>query len=252
MMQKSSNPTANIYECNYFETFDGGSIHPGGIKLTERIIGICGLPAGARVVDAGCGLGVTVDYLHRVLRLDAIGIDVSAALIERARARYSGPAFFPAAAEELPFAAGTVDGILGECSFSIFRDMEQAFRECHRVLVPGGKLAITDIYARRSEGLETVRALAASTCLSGIRTREEWSHSVTQAGFSIQVWEDCSEAWRQWIARLIMQQGLLPVLWPAAVEHGSCQEFEQALKQVRPGYFLLVAEKNGGGLQDNE
>jgi len=252
MMQKSSNPTANIYECNYFETIDGGSIHPGGAELTERIMRICGLPAGARVVDAGCGLGVTVDYLHRVLCLDAIGVDVSVALVERARTRYPGLTVLQAAAEELPFAAGTVDAIVGECSFSIFRDMDQALSECRRVLVPGGKLAITDMYARRAEGLETVRALASSTCLSGIRTRDEWSDSVTQAGFSIQVWEDCSDAWRQWIVRFIMQQGTLPMLWTAAAEHSSCQEAEQALKQVRPGYFLLVAEKNGGGLQDNE
>lgn len=251
MMQKSSKATDNIYECDYFELLDGGSIHPGGLGLTERIMSICGLREGARVVDAGCGLGTTVAYLHRVLRLDAVGVDVSGALLERARTRYPGLEFLPAAAEELPFAAGTVDGILGECSFSIFRDMDQALGECLRVLIPGGKLAITDIYARRTEGLETVRAIAASTCLSGIRTRDEWNHSVTQAGFSIQVWEDCSDAWRQWIARFIMQQGTLPMLWPAA-EHSSCQEAEQALKQVRPGYFLLVAEKNDGGLQDNE
>ena len=58
----------------------------------EQIVALLGLEPGARVLDAGCGFGRTVGVL-RDMGFDAVGVDISPAVIAEAQQRNPGPTY---------------------------------------------------------------------------------------------------------------------------------------------------------------
>jgi SAM-dependent methyltransferase len=58
----------------------------------EQIVALLGLRPGARILDAGCGFGRTVGVLSE-MGFDAVGIDISPAVIAEAERRNPGPRY---------------------------------------------------------------------------------------------------------------------------------------------------------------
>jgi ubiquinone/menaquinone biosynthesis C-methylase UbiE len=233
----------SLYESGLLETATGGILRPGGMELTARAIEQCGVKSGAKVVDVGCGNGTTVEYLRASLGLDAIGVDPSAILLERGSERNSVLPLVCGRAEDLPVDSSTQDAVIAECSLSLVTDMDKALAEFWRVLVPGGRLAVTDIYARNPDGISSLRAMPVS-CLAGIMSIEELKSKLVRQGFIVDVFEDHSQVLKEFMIRLIMQ-GSAQSLWQCAGGNtGSWGEMWAAAKQARPGYFLLIAHKS--------
>ena len=105
---------------------------------------------GERLVDVGCGPGdVVIGLSSDVAETgSAIGLDVSAAMVEQARRRATdaGAAveFQVADALSLPLATGSVDACRSERMLQWVPDIEAAARELVRILRPGGRLVVTD------------------------------------------------------------------------------------------------------------
>jgi SAM-dependent methyltransferase len=100
------------------------------------------LPAGARVLDVGCGTGEQLRWM-RSLGLDAIGVEPAANMRAAARALNPDTEIVDGTADRLPFPDGSFDLIL---SLEVIRylageDGRNAYREMLRVLRPGGVLA---------------------------------------------------------------------------------------------------------------
>ncbi len=66
----------NLHESREMRSVTGPTIRPGGLTLTERAFAFCSLPERARVLDVGCGVGATVEFLCRE-HLGAFGVDTS-------------------------------------------------------------------------------------------------------------------------------------------------------------------------------
>jgi ubiquinone/menaquinone biosynthesis C-methylase UbiE len=101
------------------------------------------LPRGGRILEVGCGRGIGLQALARLLKPDELtGIDVDDALLGRAEAelREQGVTarLLRADVRDLPFDAGSFDTVIdfGTC-YHVSR-LEAALREITRVLVPGG------------------------------------------------------------------------------------------------------------------
>lgn len=216
-----------------------GLMRPGGLELTERALGRLSIPAG-KILDVGCGLGLTVEYL-RGKGMDAAGIEPSTALIAAGRLRAPDLPLFQAQGEALPFDDASVSGILAECSLSLMQ-INQALAEFYRVLSPGGKLMVSDVYARDAEGLACLRRLPVAGCLAGLMTREEWEDKLAKHGFRVFAWEDCAKEWKRFVAGLILRSGALEEFWDAAAGSGA-RAVETAARQAGLGYFWLGAER---------
>ena len=67
------------------------------------------LPAGARVLDLGCGNGAKISRLAD--RFDVVGVDISERQLELARAAVPGAAFVQADFAELEFSANSFDAV---------------------------------------------------------------------------------------------------------------------------------------------
>lgn len=238
----------NPYESGFFADVNAEVLHPGGLALTRHLVDCCAWPAGARIVDLGCGTGLTVELLQDQLGFRATGVDISAILIRQAKRRRPEIPLFQATAACLPFDDASVDGILAECALSEFGDPEAIWAEMRRVLVPGGKIGIADLYLRQPGSADGLRQKLGpgAGCIARALTESEWLQLLEKHGFALRIWEDRLADWKDFVARLVMTFGSMEAFWqkyaPAAATAG---EMPEKVKLARVSYFCLVAQKIG-------
>jgi arsenite methyltransferase len=237
--------TDRVYEHTAVRQVTGDIIRPGGLALTDEALALCPLPAGARVMDVGCGPGVTVEYLISQHCLAALGLDASMVLAQSGRRRNPALPLIQARGECLPVCADALDAILAECSLSLVTDVDQALAEFRRALKPGGYLVVSDVYVRNPGGMAALRRLPFESCVRCATPRDEMIEQLRAHGFEIAVWQDHSDALKQFAAQLIWTHGSLAQFWCRAASSANPVGIQQAIAQSRPGYFLLVARKIG-------
>mgnify|MGYP003585308095 CR=1 FL=1 len=208
---------------------------PGGLDLTRRLAECCAFSYQSKIVDIGCGTGVTVEYLRTTYDVDAVGVDLSASRIQQGNDRIPGSPLILAPGEELPFADTSLDGVLAECSLSVMNDAAKVLSECNRVLSSGGKLGISDLYDRTA----IVPQDEQSPDTHGILSYSKLVRLLDKYGFDIIFWEDQSSSLKEYVASYIIQGGSPDHLW-----HGITARLpDPALRPSQLGYFLLVAKK---------
>ncbi len=219
-----------------------GVMRPGGLFLTSKAIRSCGFQPGARVVDLGCGTGVSVEYLRDSLGLAAIGIDSHPGALKRGLRRNAQVPLVLGSAAALPFADQSMAGVLMECSLSVMGAEAKVLAECARVLTPGGRLAISDLYSR-TPGERLPLSAPWGSCAARMATREELELALRAHGFCIEVWEDHSRLLAELACRLVMASDSLSTTWARPSEARGERRPGAELKRARPGYFLLAAVK---------
>ena len=234
----------NLFERIFDQPFTSSGIRPGGVELTTAAVALANLPRGARVLDVGCGTGVTVRHLRAQFGMDAFGIDSSHLLVARAKAEESTPALLIGDAGFLPFSDEAFDALFLECTLSLVRDYAEVIRECRRVLRPLGRLITTDLYAGNPRGIEDLRGLPVHSCLSGALDKDQFVDECSWTGFGLVCFEDHSRLLRDFAARIIWTYGSLERFW---VEVGGSDvgpgQVQDAILTARPGYFLYVGER---------
>jgi arsenite methyltransferase len=217
----------------------GNAIRPGGLALTERAADFCAFPENAGIVDIGCGFGATLKHLRDCRGFRVCGIDMSARMLSENREQ----PVIQAVADCLPFGAGVFDGIFCECVLSLLPMPENALREFHRVLQPGGYLVLSDIYVRNPAQIQKI--VGQPSCLSGATTQSERMALVKNHGFELLLWEDHSRYLKELAARIVWalgsREGLMKLFFPGT--SSVCDR--DAIQRARPGYFLLIARKKG-------
>ncbi len=115
--------------------------------------------AGERVVDVGCGAGIDSLIAARMAGLygAVVGVDMTPAMLERARASAAESGFgnvesHEGLAESLPVADAWADVVISNGVLNLFPDKLAGLREMARVLKPGGRLQVGDILVQKSVG----------------------------------------------------------------------------------------------------
>jgi SAM-dependent methyltransferase len=233
--------TSPIAVCEYEEIFArktlGETLRPGGLDLTRRALELIPLPKNARVLDAGCGTGRTVEYLS-TLGIEAIGLDLSSLLLQTSRRENTGVPVIQADATYLPVASNVLDVIITECSLSVFKPSNQLLEGFFRSLHGGGALLITDLYSRNPAGLRELQSLLPCGCFSGALVREGLEADLGTAGFTSLLWEDHSEVIRSmdWNSTVLSLAGTPPAGMDTL-------DLVLAITRAKLGYFICAAVK---------
>lgn len=235
----------NAYESENMRDALGETLRPGGFSLTEKAVCFCGLPAGARALDMGCGRGATVHYLKELHKIRAVGADPSQKLISEAAERYGKESFFLAKGEELPFLPESFDCVFAECTLSLM-DTNRALKQANRVLAGNGWLVVTDVYARNPEATGGLEPFAINSCMRGLHDLRQLEENLAENGFQTAFYEDCSELLKELLVKITFAYGSIGAFWNIAAQN--CMDgcaFHEALKKCKPGYFMLIARKAG-------
>lgn len=114
---------------------------PAAATLRQRGYELLDLPAGAAVVDMGCGTGRAVAELaERGAR--PIGVDVDERMTEEARRRWPGIDVRTADACRLPIGTASLAGYRADKVLHALADPARALAEASRVLAPGGRIVL--------------------------------------------------------------------------------------------------------------
>jgi SAM-dependent methyltransferase len=150
------------------------------------------LRPGEVVVDLGSGGGLDVFLASRQVgpKGRAIGIDMTPAMIERARTNaaaggYKNVEFYLAHIDKLPLPDASVDCVISNCVLNLAPDKPAVFREIGRVLKPGGRLAVSDIALKGALPEAVASSLAAYVgCIAGAIRIETYREELLKAGFA--------------------------------------------------------------------
>jgi arsenite methyltransferase len=150
------------------------------------------LREGERVLDLGSGGGI--DVLLSARRVGpsgrAYGLDMTdemlaLALANTAKAGVSNVEFLKGAIEAVPLPAATIDVVISNCVINLSVDKPAVFAETFRVLVPGGRIGVSDVVANNGLTAEQ-RAERGSYvgCIAGALSFDEYRDGLAAAGFT--------------------------------------------------------------------
>ncbi|HSJ74316.1 MAG TPA: arsenite methyltransferase [Miltoncostaeaceae bacterium] len=188
-------PDRAVFGASLYEDADRGELPEAAVLASLG----CGNPAavaelreGETVLDLGSGGGIDVLLSARRVgpRGRAYGLDMTEEMLALAR-RNAGEAgvtnveFLKGHIEQIPLPAETVDVVISNCVVNLSPDKVAVLREAFRVLVPGGRLGISDVVAedRLTEAQRAERG-GWSGCIAGALARSEYQRLLAEAGFT--------------------------------------------------------------------
>jgi arsenite methyltransferase len=155
-------------------------------------IAVADLHEGERVLDLGSGGGI--DVLLSARRVGpsgfAYGVDMTDEMLALARAnaakaRAENVEFRKGEIESLPLVDAFVDVVISNCVINLSTDKPAVLAEMFRVLVPGGRIGITDVVAE--DHMPPAQRAAAGSyagCIAGALSRAEYLDGLAAAGFT--------------------------------------------------------------------
>ena len=147
--------------------------HPGGETHSRYLIELAFLDAPCKWLDMGAGDGETVRLL-RSLGYEARGIDLAPRGEDVQQGDYL----------HAPYADGSFDGIISQCSFYVSGDVPGALCEASRLLRKGGKLVFSDVTGNVVGLLNDCR----------------------QAGFAVRHMEDMTDQWKEYYIEALWKE----------------------------------------------
>ncbi len=157
----------------------GGAINHAGVKLNE----IC--------LDLGSGRGNDVIRMAEAAGEGgyAYGIDLSDGMVNKARTSLEkfgvkNAEIIQSEMENLPLTDNSINVTISNCTINHSQNKEAVWSEVYRVLKPGGRFVVSDIYATlpiAEEYRNDPEAIA--ECWAGAVTRAEYLFMLEEAGF---------------------------------------------------------------------
>ncbi|GLY16748.1 hypothetical protein Kisp01_37630 [Kineosporia sp. NBRC 101677] len=153
---------------------------------------VASLQPGDRVLDLGSGGGI--DVLLSAKRVGptgrAFGLDMTEEMLALARANAAkadatNVEFLKGQIEAIPLPAASIDVVISNCVVNLSTDKSAVLAEMFRVLVPGGRIGISDVVAEdHLSPAERAERGSYVGCIAGALSRSEYLDGLAAAGFT--------------------------------------------------------------------
>ena len=153
---------------------------------------VADLRPGERVLDLGSGGGI--DVLLSARRVGpqgfAYGVDMTDEMLalaeeNKAKAGAANVEFRKGTIEDIPLPDAAVDVVISNCVINLSADKPAVLGEMFRVLVPGGRIGISDVVAEEHlTAVERTERGSYVGCIAGALSRQEYLDGLTAAGFT--------------------------------------------------------------------
>lgn len=150
------------------------------------------LRAGERVLDLGSGGGI--DVLLSARRVGptgfAYGVDMTEEMLELARANAAEAGaenveFLHGRIEAVPLPDASVDVVISNCVVNLSTDKPAVLAEMFRVLVPGGRVGVSDVVAEdHLTAADRAERGSYVGCIAGALSRAEYLEGLAAVGFA--------------------------------------------------------------------
>lgn len=155
-------------------------------------VALAQLEPGEDVLDLGSGGGIDVLLSARRVGPNgrAYGLDMTEDMLQlaranQARAGVTNAEFLEGRIEAIPLPDRSVDVVVSNCVINLSADKDAVFAEVHRVLRPGGRMAVADVVADRAPDTELLADDAAwAACIAGAVTRDRYRAQLDAAGLT--------------------------------------------------------------------
>lgn len=248
---------AAAYGVDLVGLFLGESYHPGGPALTRRLADLITLHSAQRVLDVASGIGTTALLLAAERDVEVVGVDLGASQVAKATARAGAAGlgkrvrFQAGDAERLPFDDGDFDAAVCECAFCTFPDKATAAGELARVVRPGGRIGISDVWLDPGRLDPDLAGLAGRVaCLADARPIGELCALLEHAGLHVDAVERHDDALLATIEQVetrlrALRLVDLPILRPFNLRRGVelARRAADVVRRGDAGYVLVVATR---------
>ncbi len=154
--------------------------------------GFADLSPGEDVLDLGSGSGMDVFYAAmNVTETGSVtGVDMTPEQVEKATTLAANNGFHNVSfrqgyIEDLPFDDDSFDAVISNGVVNLSAEKDRVFEEAHRVLRPGGRLALSDIISEQQlpESIKNDADLWAA-CIGGAEQIDSYTDIIEMAGFA--------------------------------------------------------------------
>lgn len=152
---------------------------------------VADLHPGERVLDLGSGGGIDVLLSARRVGPNgfAYGVDMTDEMLalaeaNKAKAGVTNVEFRKGTIEDIPLPDAAVDVVISNCVINLSADKPAVLAEMFRVLVPGGRIGISDVVAEdHLTPAERAERGSHVGCIAGALSTQEYLDGLAAAGF---------------------------------------------------------------------
>lgn len=187
-------------------------IHMGGLAATDALAEQAAIGPGLRVLDVGAGVGGPARRFAGRYGATVTGVELSETLAETAErltrlvGLSQGVRILNASALALPVEDASFDVVVMQHVAMQIAEKDQLFGELARVVAPGGRLALHEIFSGEGE-LQWPLAWATEPSMSALEPLDTAIDRLTRLGLSAEPFIDESEAGRRFHEGIIERWG---------------------------------------------
>lgn len=165
--------------------------HGRGLEATEELAEVLDVGSNDHLLDVGSGIGGPARYLSQRFGCRVTGIDLTAEFCEVARelTRLLGltqrVSFEHGNALDMPFESASFDGAYSMNVSMNIADKSKLYGEIHRVLRPGGWLALSELALGAAGGPEYPTPWALTEASSFLATSSDTLQWLQASGFTV-------------------------------------------------------------------